>query len=640
MGFSWLEKAFLASAVFVGLTSGIQAQQGWNPEQPDTPIGDDSSLVEMVEPEDSMEADGIEAEETKKALDPDTLQRDPPINKGLNDFGDFVKEGLDERKKAKESVEKALPKDKRTEVSDRPPQLATPSQSGAQIPQTSTGKDPNSHFDGKYHLKPNVNYEANGANYETNSAGGIKSWSATLTGQEAPSKYEYSYHKNLDGKSQEQDVYDDAGHLVAREHGGSGKSDNLVAMEKHVNRRDYRAFERENNRLLQDGYTVRLQGENIMPDNATRPQAIMVSREILDKNGNVVGTDHFSWTNLNMAEYQDNDFGFDEIPNAMDETLQNNGISREEIEGMESRPVRGETTLNNSEAIEQEKITSTEENNEFTTSLTNSEAEKGNAQNIGYADQDISSSNEESGVSLGSLEHDQQMQAPLTDTANQKLIGTTPAPEQLEAPEEKKLLTGETLEQKKLTAPEEELPQSSENSDVLLSSGQGDTPSPALNDNIDHTAPKGTQEAKKTENSSHRATEDNGENLGLRQGYQAKQQEDNLQENKETPWLRNGQGKEEGVVQENEGAEWQKNNATQGSKDEQKNVDTTPTEETGYSEKTSREPWKRDSSKSGNGPEPGSKPEKVRSQSAEEPKQLEISKDSVEQEADRGGYTQ
>lgn len=187
------------------------------------------------------------------------------------------------------------------------------------------------HFQGTYTLKPNQTYTANGATYHTDKKGAIQSWSATLTGPRQAAPRSPSHQKNLPGKLEG----DHAGHYLAASEGGSGLADNLAPMDAKVNTRDYRAFERENHRLLEEGYTVQLEGSSHMGSSKLRPDGIMVTRNVYDSDGNLMDREHFSWTNTDMSRYQDNDFGDPSIPNAMDESLDKAGMTREEIAALE-----------------------------------------------------------------------------------------------------------------------------------------------------------------------------------------------------------------------------------------------------------------------------------------------------------------
>lgn len=204
-----------------------------------------------------------------------------------------------------------------------PPSNGTPSQM-----LTEAGED---HFQRTYTLKPNQTYTANGATYNTDGSGAIRSWSATLTGPRQAAPRSPSHQKNLPGKLEG----DHAGHYLAASEGGSGLADNLTPMDAKVNTRDYRAFERENHKLLEEGYTVRLEGSSHMGSSELRPDGIMVTRSVYDSDGNLVDREHFSWTNTDMSKYQDKDFEATSIPNAMDESLDRAGMTREETAALE-----------------------------------------------------------------------------------------------------------------------------------------------------------------------------------------------------------------------------------------------------------------------------------------------------------------
>ena len=72
-----------------------------------------------------------------------------------------------------------------------------------------------------------------------------------------------------------------------------------------------------------------------MGSSELRPDGIMVTRSVYDSDGNLVDREHFSWTNTDMSKYQDKDFGATSIPNAMDESLDRAGMTREETAALE-----------------------------------------------------------------------------------------------------------------------------------------------------------------------------------------------------------------------------------------------------------------------------------------------------------------
>lgn len=151
-------------------------------------------------------------------------------------------------------------------------------------------------------LNPETTYYGpNDAKYHTDNYGRVGRWSAQVSDQsEARNPYA---QRSLEGKNPDQSH---AGHLLASSQGGSGEKYNMVPMNDKVNTRDYRAFERENSELTQNGYTVTLTGSNSYPLNSEGenvPEAIMVDREV-SQDGQYLYTEHTSWTNLDMAELE------------------------------------------------------------------------------------------------------------------------------------------------------------------------------------------------------------------------------------------------------------------------------------------------------------------------------------------------
>lgn len=151
-------------------------------------------------------------------------------------------------------------------------------------------------------LDPNTSYTGpNGAQYNTDEHGRIESWSAQVS-DETNSRNPYAQY-TLEGKNPDQPH---AGHLLESSQGGSGEKYNMVPMNDKVNTRDYRAFEKENDQLVQEGYTVNLSGNNAYAVNSEGkniPEAIMVDREV-SLNGEQLYTEHSSWTNLDMEEFE------------------------------------------------------------------------------------------------------------------------------------------------------------------------------------------------------------------------------------------------------------------------------------------------------------------------------------------------
>lgn len=152
-------------------------------------------------------------------------------------------------------------------------------------------------------LEPNAVYTGpHGAQYHTDEHGRIGSWHAQVSDmKEARNPY---MQYTLEGKNPDQQH---AGHLLASSQGGSGEKFNMVPMNDKVNTRDYRAFERENQQLLQQGYTVDLFGSNayaLDSQGKNVPEAIMVDREV-SLGEDRLYTEHVSWTNLDMEQFAD-----------------------------------------------------------------------------------------------------------------------------------------------------------------------------------------------------------------------------------------------------------------------------------------------------------------------------------------------
>lgn len=86
---------------------------------------------------------------------------------------------------------------------------------------------------GEWVLKPNVTYENNGYTYQTDDQGRIVSVTGTLKKETAKRN---PYAQRIVGRGDRIKKYDDGGHLIASQFGGSGDLDNLVPMAKNINR--------------------------------------------------------------------------------------------------------------------------------------------------------------------------------------------------------------------------------------------------------------------------------------------------------------------------------------------------------------------------------------------------------------------
>lgn len=75
------------------------------------------------------------------------------------------------------------------------------------------------------------------------------------------------------------------GHLIAKIFGGSGELDNLVAMDKIVNRSDYRIMENQWKNALQEGKEVKIKIDIIYDGASKRPKEFIINYSIDGEKG-------------------------------------------------------------------------------------------------------------------------------------------------------------------------------------------------------------------------------------------------------------------------------------------------------------------------------------------------------------------
>ena len=90
------------------------------------------------------------------------------------------------------------------------------------------------------HLLPNTEFEVNKYKYETDDKGRVVSAEGKLRLRAPDGNREHV--RELEGQEYKPD--DDRGHLIGDRFGGSGKLENLVPMDLHLNRGDYAKLER------------------------------------------------------------------------------------------------------------------------------------------------------------------------------------------------------------------------------------------------------------------------------------------------------------------------------------------------------------------------------------------------------------
>ncbi|MCO7136512.1 DNA/RNA non-specific endonuclease [[Clostridium] leptum] len=137
------------------------------------------------------------------------------------------------------------------------------------------------HFESTYSLKPDEKYEANQYRYETDKLGRIEKCEGTIRLEKG--KINPNHQSKAGGESREME--DDGGHLIARRFGGSEKVDNIVPMDRHLNRGEYKKMENEWANKVEDGSTVDVKIRCKYEKDSQRPSEIIVRYQVTDETG-------------------------------------------------------------------------------------------------------------------------------------------------------------------------------------------------------------------------------------------------------------------------------------------------------------------------------------------------------------------
>lgn len=137
------------------------------------------------------------------------------------------------------------------------------------------------HFASTYTLRPNENYEVNGYSYETDKFGRIKRCEGSLKLEDGKRNPDHQVHAGGEYRLST----DEGGHLIARRFGGSEKVDNLVPMEYHVNRYEYKELEDDWASELEKGNSVDVRIQCRYSGESTRPTDFIVKYQVTDPNG-------------------------------------------------------------------------------------------------------------------------------------------------------------------------------------------------------------------------------------------------------------------------------------------------------------------------------------------------------------------
>lgn len=144
--------------------------------------------------------------------------------------------------------------------------------------------DESDHFETTYSLKAKEQYEVNEYQYETDRHGRISHCEGRLRLEQGKTN---PVHQKMAGGEDRLDV-DDGGHLIARRFGGSEKVDNIVPMNYHLNRGEYKAMESEWARLVEEGKTVDVEIDcKYGWSDTERPKVIRVRYIVSDENGEI-----------------------------------------------------------------------------------------------------------------------------------------------------------------------------------------------------------------------------------------------------------------------------------------------------------------------------------------------------------------
>ena len=126
-------------------------------------------------------------------------------------------------------------------------------------------------------LKPNIKYESNGYKYTTDELGRIKTANAKELRLEEGCRN--STEQTKAGGIDRKDT-DDGGHLFARIFGGSERIDNIVAMDRSVNRGEYKKIENQLASALADGKDASMNVKLEYMGESQRPSKIIVKYSI------------------------------------------------------------------------------------------------------------------------------------------------------------------------------------------------------------------------------------------------------------------------------------------------------------------------------------------------------------------------
>lgn len=128
-------------------------------------------------------------------------------------------------------------------------------------------------------LEPNITFEKNGYIYQTDELGRVISAEEKLQVKDHKGRREMPDKRDVVARGEMSDS-DDSGHLIADRFNGSGELENLVPMERSLNRGDYAKLEGTLAEAVKDGADVRMKVEPVYNGDSNRPNEFRVSYSI------------------------------------------------------------------------------------------------------------------------------------------------------------------------------------------------------------------------------------------------------------------------------------------------------------------------------------------------------------------------
>lgn len=128
-------------------------------------------------------------------------------------------------------------------------------------------------------LEPNITFEKNGYIYQTDELGRVISAEGKLQVKDHKGRREMPDKRDVVARGEMSDS-DDSGHLIADRFNGSGELENLVPMERSLNRGDYAKLEGTLAEAVKDGADVRMKVEPVYNGDSNRPDEFRVSYSI------------------------------------------------------------------------------------------------------------------------------------------------------------------------------------------------------------------------------------------------------------------------------------------------------------------------------------------------------------------------